>query len=171
MIRRAPLALLAPLAVVLAALGCDASVSDACFGGVCGQGGSGGSGTTSTTTGTGGSGGSEPPATGDFPCDIFAIIHKSCNPCHQDPPLNGAPFPILTYEDTQQPFGSKGKKRYQRMAEVIAPASGPFMPLQPNNVGVDPLDDATRDKLAAWLAAPTAEPEGMGCECPGQGCN
>jgi hypothetical protein len=60
----------------------------------------------------GGTGGSAPDAkncptvaqTGDFPCDVFAVVHSVCNKCHTNPTKNGAPFPLLTYADTQQPF-------------------------------------------------------------------
>jgi hypothetical protein len=165
--------LLTAFTALLVLSACDANTTEGCIGGVCDP-GSGGSGATTTTGASGGGGsggGAEPPATGDFPCEVFAIIHDKCNPCHTDPPKNGAPFPILTYEDTQLPFGTKGKKRYERMAEVIAPASGPFMPLQPNGEGVTPLSEAELGLLSAWLAAPTAEAQGKGCECPGTGCD
>lgn len=164
--------LLAAAATALLALGCDASTSEGCIGGVCDNGTGGGSSSTSTGTGgMGGTGGAAPPATGDFPCDVFAVIHQKCNPCHTDPPKNGAPFPILTYEDTQKPYGSQGKKRYQRIAEVIAPASGPFMPLMPNKVGVTALSDAELTLLSGWLESPVPTEQGKGCECPGTGCD
>ncbi len=56
--------------------------------GTTGVGGRGG------TTGTGGSTGTV--ATG-IPCDIQALLQTRCQGCHTNPPLNGAPMPLLTY--------------------------------------------------------------------------
>jgi len=69
--------------------------------------------------------------------------------------MNNAPFPLLTYEDTQAPFGAD-KQRWQRMAEVVE--SG-FMPLG------KVLPAADKQTLLDWLGqcAPPA-PDGMGCE-------
>ena len=44
------------------------------------------------------------PATGSFPADVAAILTDKCQTCHTDPPKNGAPFPLLTYEDVHKPF-------------------------------------------------------------------
>src|ERR1700709_2471436 len=109
---------------------CTANVTEGCAAGQCDFGG-GSSAATTTAAGTGGRraaaraaggrGGRDSgcmqtpqpiPSAGDIPCDVFAIIHAQCNRCHQgyDPtlephmsptPLNGAPFPLLNYEETQ----------------------------------------------------------------------
>ena len=93
---------------------------------------------------------------GDFPCDIFALLQTHCQTCHTTPPVSGAPFPLLTYEDTQQPFGAMGQQRWQRMAEVITTG---FMPIGKT------MPQTDKDTLLAWLnncAMPA--PAGMGCE-------
>jgi hypothetical protein len=110
------------------------------------------------------------PATGDIPCEVFKVIHEVCNHCHVDPPLVGAPFPLLTYEDTQMPFDTHGKLRYQRMKEVIQPDGSPHMPFASTVIIVPPLTDAQFATLDAWLTCPTPTAQGQGCECPGQGC-
>jgi hypothetical protein len=156
---------------------------ESCTGGPCG-----GSTTTTTTTrpaaGTGGAGGGsdggteggtggEPdatkcpttPQTGDFPCDVFAVVHASCNPCHQNPPKNGAPFPILTYADTQKVF-IPGLLVFQQMWISTGPNGCPRMPFG----GM--LSDPDYATLHGWLdrCAPPL-PAGTGCGCPGNGCN
>lgn len=93
---------------------------------------------------------------GDMPCDIFMLIQTHCQTCHTMPTQNGAPFPLLTYEDTQEPFGMAGQQRWQRMAEVITTG---FMPIGKT------LPEADKQALLNWLnncATPIAE--GMGCE-------
>src|SRR5579863_5430712 len=40
-----------------------------------------------------------PPSAGAFPSDVQAVLQDKCWPCHQMPPKNHAPFPLLTYAD------------------------------------------------------------------------
>ena len=137
---------------------CTADLEEGCLGGECVPPGSppipaewpvsdaGSDGATCTGT----------PDVGDFPCDVFALLQTHCQTCHQAPPLNGAPFSLLTYEDTRQPFGSTGKQRWQRMAEVIETG---FMPLG------QMIPAADKDAFLAWLnACAVPAPDGMGCE-------
>lgn len=138
---------------------CTANVTQSCIAGPC---------TQSDTGGASGAGGSPcmPIAkTGDIPCDVFAVIHVNCNPCHQMPPLNGAPFPLLTYADTQQIY-APGKLVFQQMYDQIQPGAVPRMPL---GGSLSSTDYAT---LTAWLlACAPPVPAGKGCGCPGHGCN
>jgi len=114
------------------------------------------------------------PATGDLPCDVAAVLKAKCEPCHQTPRQFNAPFALTTYEDTQQPFGlapSDGgppKRRWQRMAEVIAPGGLPRMP-KPGVEACDgqacSLTDAERKTLEDWFTAcAPPRPEGTGCD-------
>ncbi len=168
------------LCAVALAPSCDASVTEGCLDGPCGgMGGASASQSASTATGTGGTatggtatGGSPgadacpaKPQAGDFPCDVFAVIHANCNPCHQNPPLNGAPFPLLTYADTQKPI-IPGKLIFQQMYDQTRPDALPRMPL---GGSLKPADFTT---LSDWLAmcAPPVK-SGTGCGCPGKGCN
>ncbi len=166
---------------------CTANLTQNCIAGPCtlGGGGAGGSGgatagsgvTSSTHAGTGGAGtgGSAPNAAscpqvaqaGDFPCDVFAVVHAQCNPCHQMPTQNGAPFPLLTYADTQAPYSPSVGLVFQQMFISISPSGSPRMPL--GGPYLDPADYAT---LHDWLGecAPPV-PAGTGCGCPGTGCD
>lgn len=148
-------------------VGCNADLTEGCLSGKCPP-----PETTTATTG-GGDGGAmcaPLPTTGDIPCEVFTVIHGVCNHCHVDPPLVSAPFPLLTYEDTQMAFDTHGKLRYQRMKEVIQPDGSPHMPFDSSIIVVPPLTDAQFAILDAWLTCPTPTPQGQGCECPGQGC-
>lgn len=137
-----------------------------------GAGGAGGASTTASGSGDPGSGGifmcSTPgPLTGDIPCDVFEVIRRTCHSCHGNPLMNGAPFPMLSYEDTQAPY-SMTTKVFQRMNEVIRPGGAPRMPLN----GM--LNDQDLQVLGSWLnkcAPPTANGKGCECPAPGMGCN
>lgn len=157
------------LVFVSAAAACDARTTEGCLGGVCGSGGAGGHGGTSPVPPADAGADAAPactptPRTGDYPCDVFAVIHANCHPCHQAPPLAGAPFPLLTYADTQQVF-HPGKLVFQQMHDQIQPGADPRMPFG------GALTSAEQQTLDAWLTgcAPPA-PAGTGCGCPGKGC-
>jgi hypothetical protein len=204
--------LVAAMAGVTAA-GCDADLAQTCVGGPCylGTGGwpgypsssapSSSSGAPSSSSGgpTGDAGDAGPgnalacptvPQTGDIPCDVFAVIHSICNQCHVKPPQNNAPFPILTYADTQEPFigllgtgcttdaecgptpgncknGKCNGLRFQQMYISIGPNGCPQMPF-----GEGMLPEPQFSTLYDWLGscAPPA-PAGTGCGCPGKGCD
>jgi hypothetical protein len=159
MSRRTLAALL--LAACAALVSCNADVTEGCLGGPCAD------------AGMNGDGGADAcpvvVQTGDFPCDVFAVIHANCNPCHQSPPRHMAPFPLLTYADTQHLF-LPGRLIFQQMYDQTRPTASPRMPL---NGSLSAADDAT---LTNWLlqCAPPV-PAGTGCGCitddAGPGCD
>jgi hypothetical protein len=92
----------------------------------------------------------------DFPCDVGRAIEAKCQRCHTDPPRNGAPFPILTWDDTRAPYGLAVV--YEAM--LVAVESG-FMPLTELSLS-PPVEDLTPEEkttLVSWLraGAPPAE--------------
>jgi hypothetical protein len=94
-------------------------------------------------------------------CQASRVMDEVCRRCHQDPPINGAPFSLMTYADTQELFGDTGKLRFERMREVIETS---FMPPRPSKL--DPpavLSCEQRKTLLAWLEQ-CAKPEG-GTDC------
>ena len=94
------------------------------------------------------------PASGSIPADVLAVVTARCQPCHQDPPLNGAPFPLLTYEDVHSLFLMTIPK-YQEMHALIQPDGSPHMPY-----GTAPQLTAAQFKtLDDWLldCAPPGE--------------
>ena len=94
----------------------------------------------------------------------FAVM-AVCRRCHQDPPLQFAPFPLLTWDDTQQPFGITGRLRHQRMFEVVR---DDVMPFRFSTIAppVEPLSPDDKATLLNWLAQ-GAQPLG-GRDCEGQ---
>lgn len=152
-------------ALALALAGCGSSAA----------GGAGGaSSSTSTSSGAPGEACAPGPQAGDLPCDVAAVLARSCQPCHQSPTQHGAHFPLLTYEDTQAQFGvapedgGPPKRRWQRMSEVIVPGAQPHMPSQVApacNGAPCQLVDADRAVLDAWFAAcAPPKPEKGGCD-------
>ncbi|MFT3775224.1 MAG: hypothetical protein QM820_58495 [Minicystis sp.] len=141
---------------------CNADTTEGCTSGPCtggaggGTGGAGAAAACDTTT----------PQSGDIPCDVFAVIHAHCHQCHTDPVMGGAPFPLNTYADTQAVFVAS-RLVFQQMSIQIQPGAAPQMPL-----GGDMLSDAEFKTLNDWLnaCAPPAA-AGMGCACPGTGCD
>jgi hypothetical protein len=101
------------------------------------------------------------PTVGDLPCPVAGVLMQKCQPCHQQPPKNNAPWPLLTYEDTHLQYGITTKLRWQRMSEVIEPGNFPHMPPADH----PQLDGADFAILRDWFqrCAPP-DPEGLGCD-------
>lgn len=77
-------------------------------------------------------------------CDVAPILEARCQRCHTDPPKNGAPFPLVSYDDTQV------EERYEHMGDAV---DRDFMPplwleLDPP---VEPLSCAEKATLLAWV--------------------
>ncbi len=69
------------------------------------------------------------PASGSIPADVLAVMSAKCQPCHQNPPLHDAPFPLLTYTDVHGLFEETIPK-YQEMHALIQPSGSPHMPYE-----------------------------------------
>ncbi|MEZ4220737.1 MAG: hypothetical protein R3B13_07380 [Polyangiaceae bacterium] len=120
------------------------------------QGGTGGNAGGAGTAGTSGGGQSGadgsacPPSTAakpTFPCEVQAVLEAKCHRCHQKPPLNGSPFPLLTWEDTQVVY--VGKPIFRRMNNAIKTDFMPatFVKLDPP---VETLTPAEKQILIEW---------------------
>ena len=127
-----------------------------------GEGGQGGTG----SAGGDGSGGNIPPAclscvdrnvmqVGELPCDVELILKSKCQSCHGDPLNKGAPFPLVSYADTQVIYFDM--VMYARMHQAIKTE---FMPILPPK-----LKEEETDTMLAWLCA-CAPPAGPDEACP-----
>ena len=89
-------------------------------------------------------------ASGTNWCEIQAILQSKCQRCHQLPPQHGAPFSLLTYDDTQAQ-DSTGKARFEQMASAV---DSEYMP--PQFLKLDPpvalLTADERATLLAWCS-------------------
>src|SRR5262245_31654979 len=92
------------------------------------------------------------PAAGDLPCDVAAVL-EICQNCHTMPTMRGAPFPFLTYEDTQAIYFTP-MRRWQRMQQVIEPDDPVHMPPRVAT-DIPQLTDAQLNTLRAWFRACT----------------
>lgn len=99
------------------------------------------------------------PATGAFPCDVYQVLKGKCHKCHTDPQKFGAPFPLLTYEDTRQLYGS-GTRAARMLTMVQSKIMPPPAQEQPTA--------EERKTLLDWLGscATPAPADQEGCECP-----
>jgi hypothetical protein len=83
-----------------------------------------------------------------FPCEVEAILERKCQRCHQDPPQNYAPFPLLTWSDTRASYGVQ--LVYQAMLPAIESDFMPYteLDLEPP---VQPLTANEKETLLDWL--------------------
>ena len=83
------------------------------------------------------------------------MLIDKCQRCHTEPQANNAPFALLSYADTQAPYGD-GPLFVQMHVQVDSNA----MPLTPPKLTV-----AEKQTLLDWLCA-CAPPAPDGTTCP-----
>jgi hypothetical protein len=88
--------------------------------------------------------------TRSVPCAPDAVLRAVCQQCHSDPMKSGAPFPLITWEDTQVVIDDRPLHEWMRDA-----LESEKMPLPP--VTISPQD---RETLLSWLrdGAPVRAP-------------
>lgn len=114
------------------------------------SGGSQGSGSMSGVTDAGSSAGGVPSSTEPAWCDVHVVLASKCQRCHREPPVSGAPFPLLVYEDTQV-VDRRGVMRFERIAGAIESGTMPpwYLDLSPP---VELLNSNEEMLLLEWVA-------------------
>jgi len=132
----------------------------------------GGAGMPNLTAGAGGmlseagaSGGGGAAADGLVPwCAAYKVINRVCQQCHQNPPVNGAPIPLMTYADTQAHLPASSANAVWMTA--LGYVSSGFMPFtgDPSVVPpVKPLTAEQKDTLLTWLNQGALDVGGTDC--------
>ena len=92
----------------------------------------------------------EPAMESDW-CAAQQVLVAKCQRCHTAPPEHGAPFPLVTYDDTQV-VNARGEARF---IAIDAAVSKDYMP--PSFITLEPpvakLTEPERDVLLAWCRA------------------
>jgi uncharacterized membrane protein len=88
------------------------------------------------------------PALASAWCQARSVLTQKCQRCHGETPEHGAPFSLVTYEDTQL-VNAKGTPRYERIATAVSSDFMPpsFLELTPS---VEPLTELERAALLDW---------------------
>jgi Copper type II ascorbate-dependent monooxygenase, N-terminal domain/Copper type II ascorbate-dependent monooxygenase, C-terminal domain len=137
---------IATLGIVLAtAAACSSSPSNATGDGAS----SGSSGASSSSGGAGG---------GGLPCDVDAILAKSCRQCHGATPAFGAPMPLVTLADLSAPSKTDPTKTVAQKVEQRIHDDAAPMPQAPSP-RLSASDTAVLDQ---WIAA-GAKGDGAAC--------
>jgi hypothetical protein len=107
----------------------------------------------------------EPPGTVTW-CQALVVIEASCERCHNDPQQNGAPFPLLTYEDTQPLYGTVAPREvWKRMQDWVGKDFMP--PVSPATMmrvpPVAPLSCEQKSTLMRWLHEGAKSTGGLDC--------
>jgi hypothetical protein len=98
-------------------------------------------------------------------CAAYKIINCVCQQCHQDPPLNGAPLSLVTYEDTQGQYAGSAVKKtvWQEMQKVISSRFMPYTADPSVMPPVKPLTDEQQATMLTWLAQGALDTGGQAC--------
>jgi hypothetical protein len=83
-------------------------------------------------------------------CAAYTVINCVCQQCHRDPPRNSAPFPLMSYPDTQAPYGNRVV--WQAMLNAVQTDYMPFQGFGDTiTPPVKPLTPARKNTLLGWL--------------------
>jgi len=98
-------------------------------------------------------------------CDAYKVINCVCQQCHQNPPVNGAAMPLMTYEDTQAPFPQPTSSTlvWQKMQSAVSNRTMPETGNPSVVPAVKPLTDAERNTLLNWFAQGAHDQGGRDC--------
>jgi len=83
-------------------------------------------------------------------CNVQAILASKCQRCHGAPTRYGAPFALVSYDDTQL-TDKKGRPRFERIAKAIEQRSMPAQSIE-LEPPVEPLREEERTTILAWCA-------------------
>ena len=94
-------------------------------------------------------------------CAARRVLEAKCWRCHTAPPQHGAPFPLVSYEDTQLE-NARGVPRFSAIEKAVSDDFMParFIMLEPP---VAALSDAEKQTLLDWCAA--GAPAGSAPDC------
>lgn len=94
-------------------------------------------------------------------CAVQPLLHAKCQRCHADPPLHGAPFALVSYDDAVHE-SSNGTRRIDKIQAVVEQRAMPpsFVQLDPPAA---PLDDDERALLLDWCQSGAAPAPSSGC--------
>lgn len=86
-------------------------------------------------------------------CDVAPILAAKCERCHGNPTDHGAPFPLVSYADTQEPSPLPNDSERTRAADMLSAVESNNMPFKslPLDPPVSPLTCEERSTLLGWL--------------------
>ncbi len=93
-------------------------------------------------------------------CQALGVLETVCQHCHQDPPINTAPFPLVSYENTQAQYYDTELRIWEQMRLVV---SIDYMPLLGVDPTVMPLTCEQKTTLLGWLLQGATDEGGLEC--------
>jgi hypothetical protein len=105
-------------------------------------------------------GGGAAPSTQQLPCDVAPIVEQHCLLCHQDPPIGGAPMPLVSAADFRATDPTSHSPYYQLASQRIS-TSDPNTHMPP--VSQTDLSAEERAVLSAWLDQGAPDDDGNTC--------
>jgi hypothetical protein len=97
--------------------------------------------------GAGGSGGAS--GVSGMPCDVETVLAARCVSCHANPPVAGAPMPLVNYDDLTAHTKTDPGKTYVDVSIARMESAASPMPPQPSA----PATATEIETLKAWAAA------------------
>lgn len=97
-------------------------------------------------------------------CAVQRVLAGKCQRCHGAPPAHGAPFSLVSYDDTQV-ANRQGEVRYLTLQKAITDDAMPplYLKLEPPP---EPLADDEKQLLLDWCSAGAPPPGDQPCPEP-----
>lgn len=96
-------------------------------------------------------------------CQVSEVLEAKCQRCHVDAGLHGAPFPLVSFDDTQVVEKSGDSRRWERMQLMVDQG---FMP--PEDPRLDPppakLTSDEKTTLMTWFGEGARAVGGTDCQ-------
>ena len=97
-------------------------------------------------------------------CDAYRVINCVCQQCHQDPTLNGAAMPLITYDNTQVGYPRPTSEAvWKKMQRAVTSGFMPYMGDSTVMPPVKPLSAEQKDTLLTWLMEGAHDEGGTDC--------
>ncbi len=96
-------------------------------------------------------------------CAAYHIVNCVCQQCHQNPPVNGAPIPLLTYDDMQAAVPGSSMKVWQLAQNYVSTRFMPFTGDKTVMPPVQPLNDEDYNTMLSWFAQGATDLGGQDC--------
>jgi uncharacterized membrane protein len=96
-------------------------------------------------------------------CAARQVLEQRCQRCHGEETQHGAPFALVSYQDTQV-VNAKGKPRYELIAAAVSSDFMPpsFLTLTPP---VEPLTELERAAVLDWCDRGAPGPSDADASC------
>jgi len=96
-------------------------------------------------------------------CAAYRIVNCVCQQCHQNPPVHGAPVPLMTFDDLHADVPGSSMKIWQLAQNYVSIRYMPFTGDKTVMPPVQPLSNDDYNTMLGWFAQGATDLGGQDC--------